>query len=561
MSEQENLEQQLQDARTEIDRLKRTNELLKKRTLQAIIGNSAAEQCEQDRKVCEIGRAQAERSSHVKSVFLENVSHELRTSMTGIVGMNELLLRTELAPAQRGYLEMISSSVDRLMIVVSEMLDFSRIEAGDLELAPDDFNLKESLDHDLYVLSLSAQKKGLKLSSIVSPMVPAHVHGDAHRLIQILTNLINNAIKYTDEGEIRLLIDNVGYDSENRLRLRFSVVDSGTGIDDRQLAQIDHYFRQKVTPHEPQSLSLGSGGLGLTVTSQLVKLMGGDIGVESGRGGSTFWFELPFGEVADISVIEKKASETMENIKEDAAYALRGARILLAEDEEINRVLIETVLKQLGVVVTSVESGKQAVAEVCKGGYQLVLMDIQMDDMDGLDATRRIRRYERNHGGHIPVIALTALAMAGDREKCLQAGMDDYLAKPVERSEVVKLLASYLMKKALVVDDDPASCQVFVRTLVESGWQVTIADTRRLAMYEASLSHFDLIFFDLSSTNLGGLEPVRLIRELEKYSMQRAAVVGVGDDSWSDALPCSELDSFLFRPVTREKIAREIENL
>jgi signal transduction histidine kinase/DNA-binding response OmpR family regulator len=554
------LEQQLQEAQSEIEKLKQTNLLLKKRALQAIIGSRSAAQCEVDRKECEVGRTQAEHSSRVKSLFLENVSHEIRSSMNGVVGMTELVLETELSPVQRTYLEMVEASVDRLMVVVGEILDFSRIETGELELSTENFALKESLDHDLYILNISAEKKDLGLSCSIDSSVPSHVLGDPARLAQIVTNLITNSIKYTERGGISVNIKNDGYDHNNNLMLRFSVVDSGRGVDPTSLDLIRNYFKKEGDPRESHPLSLGTGGLGLTVTSQLVKLMGGKIGVESGPKGSTFWFVLPFKEVADISEIEKKANATFENIEEEVSYALRGAKVLLAEDEYINRMLVETVLNQLGVDVTSVDNGLKAVEKVCDGDFQLVLMDIQMDHLDGLEAARRIRKYEKQHGGgHVPIIALTALALAGDRERCLQAGMDDYLAKPLERKDVIDVLSRYLTSSALVVDSDPESQNVFVRTLIESGWRVTIAETKQLAMYEASLSHFDMVVLDLDNPSLEGLEAVKIIRQLEEYSGRKASILGLGSDATAEGVSAAGFDLFLQRPVTREKILQKIE--
>lgn len=558
MAEKESLEQQIQELQTELEKQKQTNRLLKKRTLQAIIGNRGVEQCEADRKECEIGRAQAELASRVKSVFLENVSHEIRSAMNGILGMTELVLETELSSEQRVYLEMVDTSVERLMVVVNQILDFSSIETGELEVIAEDFSLKETLDHDLFVLNLSAQRKGIELSCKIEPNVPTHIHGDGARLVQVVSNLVSNGIKFTGKGKVEVTISNEGYDEENNLLLRFDVRDSGCGIERDKLDIIQHYFSQEQLPKVVLPLSVGAGGLGLTVTSQLVKLMGGQIGVESDEKGSDFWFVLPFKEVADVTTVEQKANETLQNIQEEAVYALRGAKVLLAEDEYINRVLIETVLKQLGVDVTSVDDGEEAVERVCEGDFELVLMDIQMDRMDGFEATRRIRKYEKKHGGHIPIVALTALAMGGDREKCFQAGMDDYLAKPVERKDMVKILTQFLTSRALVVDGDPESQNVLVRSLIESGWQVTIAETKRSAMYEASLSHFDLIIFDLSTPHLDGMECVKIIRKLEEYSGQKARVIGLSEDSMEEELRAKGVDCSLQRPVTFEKVDQKL---
>jgi CheY-like chemotaxis protein len=187
-------------------------------------------------------------------------------------------------------------------------------------------------------------------------------------------------------------------------------------------------------------------------------------------------------------------------------------------------------------------------------------MDVQMEDVDGLEATRRIRKHENKHGGHVNIIALTALAMSGDREKCLQAGMDDYLPKPVQRNALISVLAQFLTSRVLVVDGDPVSQNIFVRTLVEEGWQVTIAETRRSAMYEASLSHFDLIVFDLSTPQLEGLEAVKTIRQLEEYSGQRTRIFGIGEEGVYGDLLEHGFDGYIQRPVTKDKILRQLEN-
>ncbi len=554
----EKLQRQVEELKAQLAKQKRTSEVLKKRAVQAILKGKSSEQEVAEHRNCEAGLVRAELASRVKSVFLENVSHEIRSSMNGIIGMTNLVLDTELSPEQRLYLEMVSSSVDRLLVVVNEVLDVSRIETGELLIETEDFNLKESLDHDLYVLNLAARKKDISLTCTIAPEVPAYVHGDPARLVQILTNLVNNGIKYTDQGAISLIIENCGYDNTNTFRLRFIVKDTGCGIAQEKLELISHYFKQKATPNVSMPLSVGTTGLGLTVSSQLVKLMGGEIGVESGSGGSTFWFELPFKEVADILSLEEKANTTLESITEIGTFALKGAKVLLAEDEHINRTLIETILKQLGVRVTAVDNGQAAVEEACSGAYQLVLMDVQMEGVDGLEATRAIRKHERKHGGHLSVVALTAQAMPGDREKCLQAGMDDYLPKPIEKNQLIDVLAKFLTKRALVMDGDPITQQVLVRTLIESGWQVILAETKRSAMYEASLSHFDLIFLDVSMPHLESLEVAKLIRQLEEYSGQRAIIIGVdGVEKLLDLQGCG-FDGAIERPVTRDKILQHI---
>ncbi|MFH0783821.1 MAG: response regulator [Pseudomonadota bacterium] len=561
MAEIELLQQQVEELKEQLAKQKRTTEVLKKRAVQAIINGKNAEMEAAEHSNCEAGLVRAELANRVKSVFLENVSHEIRSSMNGIIGMTNLVLDTKLSPEQRLYLEMVSSSADRLLVVVNEVLDFSRIETGELLIEPEDFSLKESLDHDLYVLNLAARKKNIGLTCTISPEVPAYVHGDSARLAQILTNLVNNGIKYTDQGGVSIRIENCGYDSANVLRLRFIVEDTGCGMTQEKLDLINYYFKEKVSRNISLPLSVGTTGLGLTVSSQLVKLMGGQISVKSDSSGSTFTFELPFKEVSDVLGLEEKANATLENITENQTFALKGSRVLLAEDEYINRTLIETILTQQGVLVTTVDNGQAAVKEACGGGYHLVLMDVQMDGMNGLEATRAIRKHERTHGGHLNIVALTAQAMPGDREKCLQAGMDDYLSKPLEKAQLLEILVKFLTNRVLVLDSDPISQSALVRIFVEHGWQIILAETRRSAMYEASLSHFDLILLDVSTPHLESLKVAKLIRQLEEYSGQRAMIIGIGEAQNEVDLDGCGFDGTLNRPVSKEKILQHLDAL
>jgi len=306
---------------------------------------------------------------------------------------------------------------------------------------------------------------------------------------------------------------------------------------------------------------MGGVGLGLTISSQLVRLLGGEIGMESSAKGSTFWFTIPVREVAEFEAIEDIAERSFESRQEKVIYALKGARILFAEDEPINRVLTETILRQAGVLVTSVENGQQALQEAQKGDYQIILMDVQMPVLDGLEATRKIRAYEKRHGGHQTIIALTALAMRGDREKCLQAGMDDYLTKPIDKSQLIDILLKYLTNTALVVEGDPESQHVIISSLIESGWSVTLAETGRSAAYEASLNHFDLILLDTQMPQMDGVEIARIIRKLEEYSGQHSCILGIGgvDEKEGRRFLENGLDGYLQKPITTailmEKIA------
>ncbi len=504
---------------------------------------------------------EAERANRIKSEFLESVSHEIRTSMNGIVGMTSLVLDTELTQEQTQYLEMVNTSVDRLLEVVNEVLDFSKIESGVLELEQTDFNLKESLDHDLYVLKRSAENKKLSLTCEIGTDVPEVINGDSRRLVQIVTSLVSNAIKFTSTGGVEISVKHAGFDLSNRLFLLFSIRDSGVGLRHEQLEQIRSALRRSA---DHSLLTQEGMGMGLAVAARLVAMMDGTMGVESNSKGSVFWFTLPFREVVDIDIFEQEDVLAPSSVEESPLYALRGARILLAEDEPINRVLTEALLAQADVKSTCVNDGEQAVAEALNENYQLILMDVQMPIMDGLAATRKIRQQEKKDGRkRRPIIALTAHAMHGDREKCLQAGMDDYLTKPVDKAQLLGMLNKYLTNTALVVDGDMESRQLMVRFLVENGWNVSLAETGRSAMYEASLNHFDLILLDAQMPQVDGVEATRIIRELEHYSGQHAYILGIGqpgDQGEGPLLDCG-IDGCIDRPVTREKLAAKLQQV
>ena len=511
-------------------------------------------------KTLQAALKKAEQANRIKSEFIENVSHEIRTSMNSIIGLTSLVLETELTEEQERYLQMVTTSVDRLLEVVSEVLDFSKIETGVLELQQLDFNLKESLDHDLYVLKLEAEKKKLFLTCEIAPDVPDIIYGDPKRLVQIVANSVHESIKHTEKGGVRILVKNTGYDASNRIILQFVIEDSRPGYDAERLQQIEQTFRSG----ESLAVMAAEGvGLGMAVSARLASLMGGELHVDTSNKNVAFIFSLPFREVVDSESEEQETLSSLMPEEEMSLYALQGAKILLAEDEAINRILLEAILAQAGAEVISVSDGEKAVQEAAKGECQVILMDVQMPGYDGLEATRAIRKLEKKKDRkRIPIIAITAHALEGDREKCLQAGMDDYCSKPIDKNQLLTLLARYLTPKALVVDSDLDSRHLILRFLVENGWGVTLAETARLAMYEASLAHFDLIFLDAQMPKMDAVEIAQIIRKLEQYTGQHAMMIGLGGESMEEQ-KCmyGGIDTCLFRPVTTEKLMEKLQEL
>lgn len=506
---------------------------------------------------------QMEKDSKTKSEFLTSMGHEIRTPMNGIMGMTNLVLETDLTSDQRRHLEMVNSSAELLLDVVNDILDYTLIESGSLKLNLEDFNLSESLDCDLYLMKLSARQKNIDLEYQLGHDVPEYLNSDADRLVQVIMNLVNNAVKFTEEGTITVNVERLEPDKDGMETLKFSVTDTGIGIPPEKQKIISDTFNQTYTSY---SRKFWGGGLGLTISAQLVHLAGGAIGLESSPGqGATFWFTWKYTQPSgELSVPKLTNTATIAvDQGQGTNFMLNGAKVLLAEDEPISRILIETLLEQAGLQIDVVENGKQAVEKAVNGDYQAILMDVQMPVMDGLEATREIRKHERQHGGHLPVVALTAHAMHGDREKCLQAGMDDYLTKPLGKSELFDALTRYLTNTALVVDGDPGSQQMVVEFLIESGWRVTIAETGRSAMYEASLSPFDLILLDTAMAQGDGVETAKIIRRLEEYSGRQALILGIESSDAGDELEKkyreSGVNSFIKRPIDINQLKKHIE--
>ncbi len=380
----------------------------------------------------------AEAANEAKGRFLATMSHEIRTPMNAVIGYTNLLESTPLDETQREYLRIIERSGQALMALINDVLDYAQIEADRVEIEAIDFDLHESVNDIARMLAPTAIEKRIELRAVVSNGLPRFVNGDITRLGQVLLNLINNAVKFTERGSVTLAAQPVA-DADDRIR--FEVRDTGIGIAQDRIGQLFEEFTQADASTRRR---FGGTGLGLAISRRIVELMGGEIGASSTVGrGSTFWFTVPL--PASKSAATAEDPQGASNETDPAVESTAGRRhVLLAEDNPINQRLAREFLTAMGCDVTVVDDGAQAVEAVSQTDYSLVLMDCLMPEMDGFEATRLIRELERKGARPAtPIVALTANAQPGDRERCREAGMDDHLGKPFRRSDLEHVIATW----------------------------------------------------------------------------------------------------------------------
>lgn len=394
-------------------------------------------------------RDEAEQASRTKSQFLANMSHEIRTPMNAVLGLTELLLQTDLNEKQRHYAQTISRSGSSLLLLLNDILDLSRIEAGKLILEQADFDLRQSVDDIANLFRETARAKGISLALDIDAATPQVVRGDQLRLRQALVNLVGNAIKFTDHGQVTLQTESIPGNTESQehsFLVRFAIKDTGIGIDEENCSLIFKSFTQA---DESTTRKYGGTGLGLSVSRQLIDLMGGTLEVESSPGaGSIFFFTLPF-RIPESPVPVKETTALLAPTSglpgADTPEEAPRPRVLVAEDNRVNLAIATEMLEILGYRVDTATDGAQALSAALNHSYNLILMDCQMPELDGYDATRRLRTAEADRGAkRTPVVALTGNAMKGDRELCLMAGMDDYLAKPFTMTKLLEICNKWI---------------------------------------------------------------------------------------------------------------------
>ena len=544
----------------------------------ALIIEERTEELRTAKEKAEIASQKAEMASQTKSEFLANMSHEIRTPLNGVVGMTDLALETELTREQREYLDTVKLSADALLTVINDILDFSKIEAGKIDLEALDFCIRDGLEATLKTIAVRADEKGLELLCEVAPEVPEVVCGDFSRLRQIVVNLLGNAIKFTDEGEVALKVELEGQNGDSCI-LHFTVSDTGIGIPQEKQDSIFDAFSQA---DNSTTRKYGGTGLGLSISMRLVAMMGGKIFVKSEMGrGSQFHFTTRLG-VADSKPVE------VGNIA--PPEVLRGVKVLVVDDNPTNRRILEGMLKRWEMKSTSVDSGQAALSQLseahCAGApYALIVTDMHMPGMDGFTLIERIRQMTELSAA--VVMMLTSAGHRGDAARCQELGVSAYLLKPIRQSELREAIARVLgaqqkpgaiplvtryslgdardpstILRILLAEDNAVNQRLASRLLEKRGHRVQVVADGREALAALDKETFDLVFMDVQMPEMDGFEATSAIRKKEQGSEFHQPVIALTAHAMKgDRERClaAGMDGYLSKPIRAQELDEILE--
>jgi signal transduction histidine kinase/CheY-like chemotaxis protein len=518
----------------------------------------------------------AESASRAKSEFLAKMSHEIRTPMNGVIGMLELALDTSPKPVQREYLTMAKSSADSLLQVINDILDFSRIESGKLQFEVIEFDFRDSLADSLDTLILRAEQKGVELVCGVAQDVPEYLIGDPGRLRQVVVNLVGNAVKFTDHGEVVVEVE-CQERNHNETVLHFRVRDTGIGIPSDRLAHIFAPFEQA---DGSTTRKYGGTGLGLSISAQLVGLMGGQIWAESELGkGSTFHFTAQFG-ISNAPVGQPAPVP---------AAGLRGLRALVVDDNATNRRILTQTLMHWGVEPSAADNGRTALSALAEAQslgnrFDLVLIDSRMSDLDGFTVAEQMRA--NSELAHTTIVMLTSAGQPGDAARCRELGISAYLTKPIRQSQLLEAITTVLGQPPskgdsrplvtrhtlrerarlhiLLAEDNPVNQTVAVRMLERLGHSVIVAGNGRQVVAEAEKQTFDVILMDVQMPEMDGFEATAAIRQRERATGEHTAIIAVTADAMQgDRERClaAGMDGYIAKPIHAPELSDAIKRI